>query len=62
MRKKLVPGKRVIGIYKSFVFWFGVACLFSFSIVHFRYINFEYLVSKVIAGIVVKSLLGIRRS
>jgi hypothetical protein len=62
MRKGLVPGKRVIGIYKSFVPWFGGACSFSFSIVHFRYTDFEYLVSRVIAGVIVKGSLGTGRS
>jgi hypothetical protein len=62
MRKGLVFGKRVIGIYKFFVPWFGGACSFSFSAVHFRYIDFEYLVFKVVAGVVVKGSLGIKRS
>jgi hypothetical protein len=62
MRKGLVPGERVIRIYKSFVFWFGGACLFSSFAVHFRYTDLEYLVSRMVAGVVVKGSLGIRRS
>jgi hypothetical protein len=61
MRKRLVSGERVIGIYKSSVPWFGGACSFSFSAVHFRYIDFEYLVSKVVAGVVIKGSLEIGR-
>jgi hypothetical protein len=62
MRKELIFGKRVIGIYKSSVPWFGGACSFSSFIVHFQYIDLEYLVSRMVAGIVVKGSLGIRRS
>jgi hypothetical protein len=62
VRKELVPGERVIGIYKSSVSWFGGACSFSFSIVHFRYIDFEYLVSRVVAGVVVKGSLKTGKS
>jgi hypothetical protein len=57
MRKGLVSGERVIGIYKSSVPWFGRACSFSFFAVHFRYIDFEYLVSRTIAGVIVKGSL-----
>jgi hypothetical protein len=62
MRKGLVSGKRVIGIYKSFVPWFGGACSFSFFTVHFRYTDLEYLVSRMVAGVVVKGSLGTGRS
>jgi hypothetical protein len=62
VRKGLVSGERVIGIYKFFVSWFGGACSFSFFIVHFRYTDFEYLVSRVVAGVVVKGSLGTGRS
>jgi hypothetical protein len=62
VRKRLIPKKRVIGIYKSSVPWFGGACSFSSSTVHFRYIDLEYLVSKVVAGVVVKGSLGIGKS
>jgi hypothetical protein len=62
MRKGLVPGERIIGIYKSSVPWFGGACSFSFFIVHFRYTDFEYLVSRVVAGVVIKDSLGTGRS
>jgi hypothetical protein len=62
VRKKLIPGERVIGIYKSFVPRFGGACSFSFSAVHFRYIDLEYLVSRVVTGVVVKGSSGIGRS
>jgi hypothetical protein len=62
MRKKLVPGKRIIGIYKSSVFWFGGTCSFSFFIVHFRYTDFEYLVSRMVAGVVVKGSLETGKS
>jgi hypothetical protein len=62
VRKELVPGKRVIGIYKFSIPWFGGACSFSSFIVHFRYIDFEYLVFRVITGVIVKSSLGIGRS
>jgi hypothetical protein len=61
VQKGLVFEERIIGIYKSFVPWFERACLFSFFIVHFRYIDFEYLVFKVVAGVVVKGSLGIGR-
>jgi hypothetical protein len=61
MRKGLVFEERVIGIYKSFIPWFGEACSFSFFIVHFRYTDFEYLVSRVVAGVVVKGSLGTGR-
>jgi hypothetical protein len=62
MRKKLVPRKRIIGIYKSFVPWFKGACSVSFFAVHFRYINLEYLVSRIIAGIIIKGSLGTGKS
>jgi hypothetical protein len=62
MRKGLVSGKRIIGIYKSFVPWFGRACSFLSFAVHFRYTDFEYLVSRVVAGVVIKGSLGIGRS
>jgi hypothetical protein len=62
VRKGLVPGERVIGIYKFFVPWFGGACSFSFSTVHFRYTDFEYLVFRVVAGVVVKGSLGTGKS
>jgi hypothetical protein len=62
MQKGLVPGEKVIKIYKSFVLWFGGACSFSFSIVHFRYINFEYLVSRMVTGVIIKSSLKIGKS
>jgi hypothetical protein len=58
VQKGLVPGERIIGIYKSSVLWFGGACLFSFSAVHFRYINLEYLVFRVVTGVVIKGSLG----
>jgi hypothetical protein len=61
VRKRLVPGKRIIGIYKSSVLWFEGACSFSFFAVHFQYTDFEYLVSKIIAGIVIKGSLGTGR-
>jgi hypothetical protein len=61
IRKKLVPKKRVIGIYKSSVPRFGRACSFSFFAVHFRYTDFEYLVSRVVAGVIVKGSSGIGR-
>jgi hypothetical protein len=62
MRKELVPEKRVIGIYKSFVPWFGGACSFLSFTVHFRYTDLEYLVSRVVADVVVKGSLGTGRS
>jgi hypothetical protein len=62
MRKKLVSGKKIIGIYKSSIPWFGGACSFSFSVVHFRYTDLEYLVSKMVAGVVVKGSLETGRS
>jgi hypothetical protein len=46
----------------TFVSWFGGACLFSSFAVHFRYIDLEYLVSKIVAGVVVKGSLGTGRS
>jgi hypothetical protein len=58
MRKELVPGKRVIRIYKSSAFWFGGACSFSFFTMHFRYTNLEYLVSRMVAGVAIKDSLG----
>jgi hypothetical protein len=61
MRKGLIPGKKVIGIYKFSISWFGGACSFLFSAVHFRYIDFEYLVSRIIAGVIVKGSLEIGR-
>jgi hypothetical protein len=61
VRKKLVFRKRIIGIYKSFVPWFEGACSFSFSAVHFRFIDFEYLVSRMVAGVIVKGSLEIGR-
>jgi hypothetical protein len=48
--------------YISFLFFGSGACSFSFSTVHFRYIDLEYLVSRVIAGVIVKSSLGTGRS
>jgi hypothetical protein len=62
VQKGLVPKERVIGIYKSFVPWFGGACSFSSSAVHFRYTDFEYLVSRIIAGIVVEGSSGTGKS
>jgi hypothetical protein len=62
VRKELVSRKKVIGIYKSFVPWFGRACSFSFFIVHFQYTDLEYLISKMIAGVVVKGSLGTGKS
>jgi hypothetical protein len=62
VRKELIAGKRVIGIYKSSVSRFGGACSFSFFAVHFRYIDLEYLVSKMVAGVVVKGSSGTGRS
>jgi hypothetical protein len=62
VQKGLVPGKKVIGIYKSSVFWFGRACLFSSFAVHFQYIDLEYLVFRMVAGVVVKGSSGIKRS
>jgi hypothetical protein len=62
MRKELVSKERVIGIYKFFVPWFGGACSFLFSAVHFRYTDFEYLVSRVVAGVIVKGSLKTERS
>jgi hypothetical protein len=58
VRKKLVPKEKVIGIYKSSVPRFGRACSFSSFAVHFRYIDLEYLVSRVVAGVVVKGSSG----
>jgi hypothetical protein len=62
MRKRLVFGERVIGIYKFFVPWFGGACSFSFFTVHFRYIDLEYLVSRVVTGVIIKGSLGTGKS
>jgi hypothetical protein len=62
VRKGLVPGEKVIRIYKSFVLWFERACSFSFFIVHFRYTDFEYLVFRVVAGVIIKGSLGTGRS
>jgi hypothetical protein len=62
MRKRLVPGERIIGIYKSSVFWFGKACSFSFFAVHFRYIDFKYLVFRIITGVVIKGSLETGKS
>jgi hypothetical protein len=46
MRKGLVFGKRIIGIYKSFIFWFGGGLLVfifyrAFSIYRFRVFGFQ---------------------
>jgi hypothetical protein len=62
IRKGLVPGEKIIGIYKSSVPRFGGACLFSSSAVHFRYTDFEYLVSRVVAGVVIEGSSGTGRS
>jgi hypothetical protein len=62
MRKKLVFKKRIIGIYKSFVFWFGGACSFSSFALHFRYTDLEYLVFRMVADVVVKGSLAIGKS
>jgi hypothetical protein len=62
MRKRLIPEERVIGIYKSSVPWFEGACSFLFFIMHFRYTDLEYLVSRMVAGVVVKGSLGTGRS
>jgi hypothetical protein len=62
MRKGLVSEEKVIGIYKFFVPWFGGACSFSSFAVHFQYINLEYLVFRIIADVIIKGSLGIRRS
>jgi hypothetical protein len=62
VQKGLVPEERVIGIYKSFVLWFGGGCLFSSSAVHFRYIDLEYLVSRMVAGVVVEGSSGTGKS
>jgi hypothetical protein len=62
MRKGLVPEERVIRIYKFFVFWFGGACLFSSFAVHFRYTDFEYLVFRVVANVIVQGSLETRKS
>jgi hypothetical protein len=62
VRKGLVFEERVIEIYKSFVPWFGRACSFSSFAVHFQYTDFEYLVSKMVAGVIIKSSLETGRS
>jgi hypothetical protein len=59
MRKRLVLEERIIGIYKFFIPWFGGACSFSFFAVHFRYIDLEYLVFRMVAGIIIKGSLEI---
>jgi hypothetical protein len=61
IQKGLIPEEKIIGIYKFSVPWFRGACLFSFSAVHFRYTDLEYLVSRMVAGVVVKGSSGTGR-